>query len=338
MTGATRRRTRTRDTGVLLTGLVLGGAPIGNMYEPVSEEDARGAVDAAWDLGVRSFDTAPHYGLGLGERRIGAALRERPRDAFVLSTKVGRLLEPVPGGATGGDDDETFAVPGTHRRRRDYSRDGVLRSLGSSLERLGLDRVDVLLVHDPDEHYREVMDEAYPALHQLRDEGVVRAIGAGMNQAEMLADFARNTDMDLVMVAGRYTLLDQDALDDLLPTCERRGVAVIAAGPFNSGLLARERPPDDAKYDYRDAPRELVEHARRIADVCARHGTTLPAAALAFPLAHPAVVSVCVGAASPRHVERNAGLLDDGVPAPLWDELRAEGLLREDAPVPGQSP
>jgi D-threo-aldose 1-dehydrogenase len=338
MSDATTRRTPIRDTGVSLTGLVLGGGPIGNMYEPISEEDARGTLDAAWELGIRSFDTAPHYGLGLAERRMGAALRERPRDAFVLSTKVGRLLEPVPGGATGGDEDETFAVPGTHRRRHDYSRDGVLRSLESSLERLGLDRVDVLLIHDPDEHYREVMEEAYPALHRLRDEGVVRAIGAGMNQAEMLADFARNTDMDLLMVAGRYTLLDQDALDHLLPTSARRGVAIIAAGPFNSGLLAHERPPDDSKYDYRDAPRELVERARRIADVCGRHGTSLPAAALAFPLAHPAVASVCVGAASRAQVERNVQLLDAGVPAQLWAELRAEGLLREDAPVPGQSP
>jgi D-threo-aldose 1-dehydrogenase len=264
---------------------------------------------------------------------MGAVLREHPREDYVVSTKVGRLLEPTPD--AGGEDDEGFAVPATHRRRRDYSRDGVLRSLEASLERLGLDRVDVLFVHDPDEHYREVLDGAYPALHALRDEGVVRAIGAGMNQAEMLAGFVRNTDMDLVMLAGRYTLLEQDALDDLLPACERRGVSVVAAGVFNSGLLARARPPDDAKYNYAEAPRALVERARRIAEVCERHGASLPAAALAFPLAHPVVASVCVGARSPRQMARNAALFAADLPGDLWAELRAEGLLREDAPVPG---
>jgi D-threo-aldose 1-dehydrogenase len=223
------QRTRIRDTGVALTSLSLGGAQIGNLYRPTSEEDARDAVDAAWEAGVRCFDTAPHYGLGLSERRMGAALRARPRGEFVLSTKVGRLLEPMPGAT--GDDDEGFAVPATQRRRRDYSRDGILRSLESSLERLGLDRVDILFVHDPDEHYREVLDGAYPALHELREQGVVGAIGAGMNQAEMLADFARNTDMDVLMLAGRYTLLEQDALDDLLPTCRARRVAIDAPVP-----------------------------------------------------------------------------------------------------------
>lgn len=266
---------------------------------------------------------------------MGAALRDRPRDEFVVSTKVGRLLEPNPSAT--GDDDEGFAVPATHRRRRDYSRDGVLRSLEASLERLPLDRIDVLFVHDPDEHYREVLDGAYPALHELRDQGVVRAIGAGMNQAGMLADFARNTDMDLLMLAGRYTLLEQDALDDLLPTCERRTISVVAAGVFNSGLLATERPPDDAKYDYDEAPRELVERARRIADVCARHDASLPAAALAFPLGHPVVASVCIGARSGAQIARNAELFEAAVPDDLWAELRAEGLLREDAPIPGAS-
>jgi D-threo-aldose 1-dehydrogenase len=225
-------------------------------------------------------------------------------------------------------------VPATHRRRRDYSRDGILRSVAASLERLGLDRIDVLFVHDPDEHYAEVLDGAYPALHELREQGVVGAIGAGMNQAEMLADFARNTDMDLLMLAGRYTLLEQAALDDLLPTCEARGVRVVAAGVFNSGLLARDAPPDDAKYDYGDAPAELVARARRIAAVCERHGVRLPAAALAFPRAHPAVASVCVGARSPAQMRRNAELFDAEIPPDLWAELRAERLLREDAPVP----
>ena len=325
-------RSAIRDTRVELTGLGLGCAQLGNLYRPTPDADARATVDAAWELGVRYFDTAPHYGLGLSERRVGAALAERPRDELVLSTKVGRLLEPV--AEVTGDDDEGFAVPATHRRRRDYSRDGILRSVAASLERLGLDRIDVLFVHDPDEHYAEVLDGAYPALHELREQGVVGAIGAGMNQAEMLADFARNTDMDLLMLAGRYTLLEQAALDDLLPTCEARGVRVVAAGVFNSGLLARDAPPDDAKYDYGDAPAELVERARRIAAVCERHGVRLPAAALAFPRAHPAVASVCVGARSPAQMRRNAELFDAEIPPDLWAELRAERLLREDAPVP----
>ena len=317
---------------VALSRLSLGCAPLGNLYRPTSDADARGAVEAAWDAGVRYFDTAPHYGLGLSERRLGAALRDRPRDAFAVSTKVGRRLEPVADGRR--PDDEGYAVAPTHRRVWDFTRDGVLRSLESSLERLGLDRVDVLFAHDPDDHYTEVLDDAYPALEELRAQGVVRSIGAGMNQAGMLADFVRHTDMDLLMLAGRYTLLEQGALDDLLPLCERRGVGVVAAGVFNSGLLARDVPPDDAHYDYAAAPRELVARARRIAAVCGRHGVTLPAAALAFPLAHPAVASVCVGARSAAQVERNAALFATRIPAGLWAELRAEGLLREDAPAP----
>jgi D-threo-aldose 1-dehydrogenase len=317
---------------VALSRLSLGCAPLGNLYRPTSDADARGAVEAAWDAGVRYFDTAPHYGLGLSERRLGAALRDRPRDAFTVSTKVGRRLEPVADGER--PDDEGYAVAPTHRRVWDFTRDGVLRSLESSLERLGLDRVDVLFAHDPDDHYTEVLDGAYPALEELRAQGVVRSIGAGMNQAGMLADFVRHTDMDLLMLAGRYTLLEQGALDDLLPLCERRGVRIVAAGVFNSGLLARDVPPDDAHYDYAAAPGELVARARRIAAVCGRHGVTLPAAALAFPLAHPAVASVCVGARSATQVERNAALFAARIPAGLWAELRAEGLLREDAPAP----
>jgi D-threo-aldose 1-dehydrogenase len=323
------------ETGIELTSLSFGCAPIGNLYRPVTDEDARGALAAAWDAGIRYFDTAPHYGLGLSERRLGEALQARPRDDFVLSTKVGRLLEPV--SEVTGDDDEGFAVPATHRRVWDFSREGVLRSLEASLERLGLDRVDILFVHDPDAHYRDVLEGAYPALHDLREQGVVRAIGAGMNQSQMLAGFARNTDMDVLMLAGRYTLLEQGALDDLLPLCEQRRVSIVAAGVFNSGLLARARPPDDAKYNYEEAPPELVRRARRIADVCERHGVSLPTAALAFPLAHRAVASVCIGSRSAAQIRCNAELFAARIPEDLWGELKAERLLREDAPVPGET-
>jgi len=315
-----------------ITELSLGCAQLGNLYREVSDRDADGTVDAAWDLGVRYFDTAPHYGLGLSERRLGAALRSRPRDGYVLSTKVGRLLEPLTN--VEGLDDEGYAVPATHRRVFDFSRGGIRRSLSESLERLGLERVDVVYLHDPDNHVSEVLDTGFQALAELRDEGAILAIGAGMNDASVLATLVGETDMDIVMLAGRYTLLEQDALDELLPLCTERGVGVVAAGVFNSGLLARAEPPSQAKYNYEQAPPDLIERARAIAAVCARHGTTLPAAAIAFPLAHPAVVSVCVGARSAAQIERNAGLYNQPIPNELWRELRAEGLLRNDAPVP----
>ena len=231
-------------------------------------------------------------------------------------------------------DDEGYAVPTTHVRVRDYSRDGILRSLESSLERLGLDRVDILFVHDPDEYYREALEGAFPALEELRSQGVITSYGAGMNQSEMLADFVRETDLDVIMLAGRYTLLEQGALDDLLPECERRGVSVVAAGVFNSGLLARARPRADVTYNYEPAPPEILARVHRIADVLERHGTTLPQAAAQFALAHPAVATVCLGARSAAQVERNAALFDAPVPEQAWQELVAEGLLRETAPVP----
>jgi D-threo-aldose 1-dehydrogenase len=315
-----------------LSEISLGCAQLGNLYRAISDEQASATVQAAWDCGVRYFDTAPHYGLGLSERRLGLALAGRPRDAYVLSTKVGRLLEPLP--SSGARDGEGFAVPATHRRVWDFSRDGVLRSLAASLERLGVDGVDIAYLHDPDEHYREALDSAYPALAELRSQGVVAAIGAGMNDAGMLADFARYTDMDVMMLAGRYTLLEQPALDDLLPICAEKRIGIVAAGVFNSGLLARPTPSADAYYNYAEAPEEIVARARAIAEICAHHDTTLPAAALAFPLAHLAVVSVCVGARSPDQVIRNCDLHARQPPATLWHELAAAGLVRGDAPVP----
>jgi D-threo-aldose 1-dehydrogenase len=315
-----------------LSELSLGCAQLGNLYRAVSEHHARATVDAGWELGVRYFDTAPHYGLGLSERRLGSALSSRPRGDYVLSSKVGRLLEPVD--EVVGWDDQGFVVPATHRRVWDFTRDGIRRSLEGSLERLAVDRLDIVYLHDPDDHWSEVLASGYPALDELRAEGIVGAIGAGMNQSAMLAGLVRETDVDVVMLAGRYTLLEQGALDDLLPICEERRVGVVAAGVFNSGLLAQARPPDGAKYDYEDASLELVERACAIAEVCERHGATLPAAALAFPLAHPAVVSGCVGVRSAEQMQRDAALYCEAISSDVWSELKAEGLLREDAPVP----
>jgi D-threo-aldose 1-dehydrogenase len=323
---------RVPGTPLAVSELSLGCAQLGNIYREVSDADARSTVDTAWELGLRYFDTAPHYGLGLSERRLGAALSSRRRDDYVLSSKVGRVLDRVD--IVHGLDDQGFVVPATHRRRWDFSREGIRRSLEESLERLGLDRLDIVYLHDPDEHWTEVLATGYAALEELRSDGIVCAIGAGMNQSAMLTDLVRETDVDVVMLAGRYTLLEQGALDDLLPLCRERGVVVVAAGVFNSGLLARAHPAGDVKYDYVEAPRELVERAHAIARVCERHGTTLPGAALAFPLAHPAVASVCVGARSAAQMQRNASLYGEKIAPDLWSELKAERLLRDDAPVP----
>ena len=332
MTPAALPRREIRRTGLQLTTLGFGAAPIAGLYRAVDETTARATVDAAWEGGIRYFDTAPHYGLGLSERRLGEALHDRPRDDVVVSSKVGRLL--VPRTPPLARDDDMFDVPGDLTRRRDYSRDGVLRSLEASLERLQRDRVDILFVHDPDEYFDEALDGAFPALEELRAQGVISSYGAGMNQSEMLACFVRETDLDVLMLAGRYTLLEQGALDELLPLCEHRNVSVVAAGVFNSGLLARERPREDVTYNYEPAPPEILARVHRIADVLERHGTTLPVAAAQFPLAHPAVATVCLGARSAEQVVRNAALLDTPVPVGAWEELVAEGLLRSDAPIP----
>ncbi|WP_329788075.1 aldo/keto reductase [Lentzea sp. DG1S-22] len=316
---------------IAVSRLGFGGAPIGNLYREVSDEEAFGAVEAAWQSGVRYFDTAPHYGLGLSERRLGVALAGRPRDEYVISTKVGRLLEPFDGE---GSDDEGFAVPRNFRRVRDYSADGVRRSIESSLERLGTDRVEVVYIHDPDEHWDAAYSQAYPALEELRSQGVVRAIGVGMNQWEMPERFVRETDVDVVMLAGRYTLLEQPALPSFLPACAERGVSVVACGVFNSGLLSKPVVPSDAKYDYADAPPELVARARAIASVCDRHGVALPEVAIQFALGHPAVVSVVVGARTAAQMTSNAARFSASIPAGLWDELKSSGLLGEEVPTP----
>ncbi|MBZ9644251.1 aldo/keto reductase [Streptomyces sp. PSKA30] len=310
-------------SGVEVTGLGFGAGGIGNLYVPLTDERAYEAVQAAWRQGIRYFDTAPHYGLGLSERRLGAALREHPRSTYTLSTKVGRRLEPADG--TGDDLAHGFAVPATHRRVWDFTADGIRRTLDASLERLGLDRVDVVYLHDPDDHAEQAFREGYPALEQLRSEGVVGAIGAGMNQAEMLTRFVRDTDVDVVLCAGRYTLLDQSALTELLPAAQERGTAVVIGGPFNSGLLADPKP--GATYNYTEAPAELLDRALRLKAIADRHGTTLRAAALAFCAAHPAVTSVLVGARSAAEADDCAEQFRTPVPAAFWQELRETGLL-----------
>jgi D-threo-aldose 1-dehydrogenase len=316
--------------GIRISALSLGTAPLGNLFAPVAEEDADATVAAALGAGLTYVDTAPHYGLGLAERRLGRLLAGRPRDAFAISTKVGRLVRPLAPGETA--DPQGFADTPRARRVWDFSGDGVRRSLEESLERLGLDRVDIVLVHDPDDHEREAREQAFPALAELRDQGVVGAIGAGMNQAEMLTRFVRGLDLDVVLVAGRYSLLDQRALAELLPTCAARGTAVVVGGVFNSGLLADPRP--GATFDYAPAAPELVERALRLAELCARHGVPLRAAALAFPFGHPAVASVLVGARSAAEVEDAVACFERPVPAALWAELVAAGLLPEHVPVP----
>ncbi|WP_330309168.1 MULTISPECIES: aldo/keto reductase [unclassified Streptomyces] len=321
-------------SGVEVSELSFGAAGIGNLFTAVSDEQAYEAVDAAWAAGIRYFDTAPHYGIGLSERRLGAALRERPRAEYTVSTKVGRLLEPTD---AGGDDlADGFAVPATHRRVWDFSADGVRRGLDASLERLGLDHVDVVYLHDPDDHAEQAFREGYPALEKLRSEGVIGAIGAGMNQTEMLTRFVRDTDVDVVLCAGRYTLLDHRALTGLLPAAQQRGTSVVIGGAFNSGLLADPRP--GATYNYTAASGELLERALRLKAIAERHGSTLRAAALAFPAAHPAVASVLVGARSPHEVRDCAEQFAAPVPLEFWEELRAEGLLPAAAPVPAQEP
>ncbi len=329
---------------VHVTELSFGGAAIGNLYTEVSEQDARAAVDAAWAGGIRTFDTAPHYGLGLSERRLGDALRHRPRDEYVISTKVGRLLEPAPparpaagpagtgrgsrpaapaaGTGPPAGDTEGFAVPAGYVRRFDFSADGVTRSLEASLGRLGLDRVDIALIHDPDDHSEQAFREAYPALEKLRAAGVIGAIGAGMNQAELLTRFVTDTDIDLVLVAGRYTLLDRSAAAELLPAALRRGVSVIAGGVFNSGVLAA--PVAGATYDYQAAPAALLERAGRLEETCARFGVPLRAAAARFPLTHPAVASVLIGARNAAEVTDALRLRALDIPAALWNLLASE--------------
>jgi D-threo-aldose 1-dehydrogenase len=334
------RRTLGR-TDVTVTRLGLGGASIGGLYRGVAFDDAVGVLRRAWEIGVRHFDTAPLYGYGASEKRFGAALADRPRDDFTLSTKVGRLVVQRDAIAADMDVDrqivdgrENAAYADTADRRIvfNYSADGVRRSLDASLERLGVDRIDVALIHDPDEHWRPAIDEAFPALARLREGGVIRAIGVGMNQAPMLARFAREGDFDVFLVANRYTLLDHEAFDELLPLCVERRISVMIGGVMNSGVLADPKP--GSRFDYGAAAPAVIARANQLAAVCARHDVPLKAAAVQFPLAHPAVVSVIAGVRSVDHLEEYVDLYRSAIPADLWTDLRDEGLIPAEAPTP----
>jgi len=323
------------------TRLGLGGAPLGNLFAPVGEADARALLDAAWDSGCRSFDTAPHYGHGLSERRLGDALRSRPRDDFVLSSKVGRLLAPDPGAPR---DQHGYIDTLPFRQHWDYSAAGMRRSIEDSLQRLGLARLDVAFVHDCDAAThgaaagavrRQVIDEALPALHALKREGVIRAVGLGVNDVPIVLDVLREAELDVLLLAGRYSLLDHSALPELLPLCAARGVRIALGGAFNSGLLATgTRGGGVARFNYAPAAREWVERTARIEAMCDAHGVPLRAAALQFPLAHPAIDIVMVGARRADEWRDALAMARHPIPAAYWRDLRTAGLLPDAAPTP----
>lgn len=329
-------------SGLTVPVVGFGGAPLGNMYQAFPDEQARATVQAAFEAGMRLFDTAPFYGFGLSEHRIGEALRWHDRDSYVLSTKIGRLLRPVPPAEAEGG---LFQRILPFKAVFDYGYDGVMRSVEDSLQRLGTSCIDLLLIHDVDvwthgsdaarlERFREVMEGGYRAMVELRRQGMVRAIGAGINEVRACLDFAHAGDFDCFLLAGRYTLLEQGALDELLPLCAAREMSLLIGGPYNTGILATGAV-DGAYYDYAPASPEIMDRVRRIEAVCGRHGVRLATAALRFPLGHPQVTTIIPGARSPEEVAENRGIFEAPVPAGFWAELKHEHLLREDAPVPG---
>ena len=306
-------------------GLGFGGAGVGNLREAIDDHTAHAAIRRAWSRGVRYFDTAPHYGLGLSERRIGRALGDLPRHEFALSTKVGRLL--VPRSTPGEQDTEGFAVPGDLERRWDFSVDGIGRSVRESRERLGIERLDIVLVHDPDQAWEGAARDGLRVLAELRSAGEIAAIGIGTNSTVGLVDLIEDGALDVVMLAGRYTLLDHRAGLTVLEAAARHSVAVIIAGVFNSGLLATPRPIAHAQFEYRDADPDIVMRVHRIADVCEAHGVDVPTVAMAFARRHRAFTRIVVGMRSPREVDENADRFDTAVPAAVWTDLVSIGLI-----------
>jgi D-threo-aldose 1-dehydrogenase len=341
----TRRFVTRRGAELQFTELGFGGAPLGNLYRPMTEKEARLTLETVWACGCRYFDTAPLYGLGLSETRLNGFLRPKPRSSFLVSTKVGRLLGlSNPKERSRQDGPGAFFETPSRRERFDYSYDGVKRSLEFSLERLGLDEIDIVYAHDVDAfthgskeaaaaRIREFMDGGYRALDELRASGAIKAIGAGINEWEAAETLARAGDFDLFLLAGRYTLLEQDALTSFLPLCVEKNIGVIVGGPFNSGILATGVKAD-AHYNYGPAPDDVKDRVRRIQQVCKSFKVKLPEAALRFPLGHPAVVSVIAGVQRASESKRNAAMMSAKIPAALWRTLKAEKLVREDAPAP----
>jgi D-threo-aldose 1-dehydrogenase len=300
------------------------------LFAPVSDADAEATLAAGWSAGIRFYDTAPLYGFGLAERRLGAFLRQQPRESYVISTKVGRLLRAPDGAAA---EDDYYKSGQRERPVFDFSHDGVMRSVEESLMRLGLDRVDVLLVHDPDDHYDDAVAGAFRALQRLRSEGTVKAIGAGMNQSEMPVRFAEAVPVDCFLLAGRYTLLDQGGLDALFPVCAAKNIGILLGGIYNSGILANPRA--GAKFNYQDADAALIARALALDALCRKHGTELKAAALQFCMAHPAVTVAVLGARNAGEVADNIAMSQAPVPPAFWQELRAQNLVDARAPLPG---
>ena len=311
-----------------IPALGYGAANVGNLFRELSDDEALAVLNGAWDSGIRYFDTAPHYGLGLSERRLGAFLQTKPRDEYVLSTKVGRLLRPNPDHVGGLDTANDFHVPDDLQRVWDFSADGIRASLDESRERLGIERIDLVYLHDPERHDLDLaIAEALPALEQLRADGEVAAIGIGSMVSDALATAVRAADLDLVMVAGRYTLLEQPAAAEVLPACRERGTGIVAASVFNSGLLASSEPRRDGRYEYGELPDELWDRVVRIARICTAHDVPLPAAAVQFPLRSDLVRSVVVGGSRPAQLRQNAQFAAVDIPEALWEELAAEGLI-----------
>lgn len=327
-------------TGLVVSDMGFGAAPIGNFLRPITEAESDAMVQRAWNAGMRYFDTAPYYGHGLSEARLGHSLRWKPRDAFLLSSKVGRVLRP----ARREDVDFKPWVNGLpFTCHYDYSYDGAMRSVEDSLQRLGLGHIDLLFIHDADVfthgpelqkvYFKQAMNGCYHALVRLREEGVVKAIGAGVNDLEVMLEFMQQGDFDALLVAGRYTLLEQDALDELLPLCERRNTAIVIGGGFNGGILATGAVPG-AKWNYAPAPAHIMDKVKQIEIVCAQHSVSLPAAALQFLLAHPAVASHVPGTRNVAQMDQNIALVNEAIPPEFWKELKYKSLLRQDAPTP----